>query len=228
MLQSELIRIALVEDNVINQNTFQQKVQQHANWKIIFIANNGDLCLQELKGLPAQNLPQIIFMDIEMPVLNGIATIATGKVLYPQVHFIVLSSFDDDDKIFEAIKAGAEGYLLKHENAATLKDAVTNVLEFSGAPLSPGIARKALQLLSKTSSIKETEKVSLPPEILSQREIEILQHTVNGLDAKRIGDILNISVYTVRKHISNIYEKLHVQSKAQIMKLAHNNKWFNL
>ncbi len=228
MLQSELIRIALVEDNVINQNTFQQKVQQHANWKIIFIANNGDLCLQELKGLPAQNLPQIIFMDIEMPVLNGIATIATGKVLYPQVHFIVLSSFDDDDKIFEAIKAGAEGYLLKHENAATLKDAVTNVLEFIGAPLSPGIARKALQLLSKTSSIKETEKVSLPPEILSQREIEILQHTVNGLDAKRIGDILNISVYTVRKHISNIYEKLHVQSKAQIMKLAHNNKWFNL
>ncbi|MEO8116606.1 MAG: response regulator transcription factor, partial [Bacteroidota bacterium] len=187
-----------------------------------------DACLQELEGLPAQNLPQIIFMDIEMPVLNGIQTIATGKVLYPQIHFIILSSFDDDDKIFEAIKAGAEGYLLKHESAATLKDAVTNVLEFSGAPLSPGIARKTLQLLSKTSSIKDTKKISAPPEILSQREIEILQYTVNGLDAKRIGDILNISVHTVRKHISNIYEKLHVQSKAQIIKLAHNHKWFKL
>ncbi len=228
MLQSEHIRIALVEDNVVNQNTFQHKVLQHANWKIVFIANNGDACLQELEGLPAQSLPQIIFMDIEMPVLNGIQTIATGKVLYPQIHFIILSSFDDDDKIFEAIKAGAEGYLLKHESAATLKDAVTNVLEFSGAPLSPGIARKTLQLLSKTSSIKDTKKISSPPEILSQREIEILQYTVNGLDAKRIGDILNISVHTVRKHISNIYEKLHVQSKAQIIKLAHNHKWFKL
>ncbi|MEO7209323.1 MAG: response regulator transcription factor [Chitinophagaceae bacterium] len=228
MFPTDIIRIALVEDNAVNRKTFQQKVQHHVNWKTIFIANNGDACLQELKGLPAQLLPQVIFMDIEMPGLNGIETIATGKILYPQIHFIILSSFDDDDKIFEAIKAGAEGYLLKHESAATLKDAVTNVLDFSGAPLSPGIARKALQLLSKTSSIKEAEKISLPPEILSQREVEILQHTVNGLDAKRIGDILNISVYTVRKHISNIYEKLHVQSKAQIIKLAHNNKWFNL
>ncbi len=228
MFPTDIIRIALVEDNAVNRKTFQQKVQHHINWKTIFIANNGDACLQELKGLPALLLPQIIFMDIEMPGLNGIETIATGKILYPQIHFIVLSAFDDDDKIFEAIKAGAEGYLLKHESANTLKDAVTNVLELGGAPLSPGIARKALQLLSKSFSKNETEKNSTPPEILSQREIEILQHTVNGLDAKRIGDNLHISVNTVRKHIANIYEKLHVQSKAQIMRLAHNNKWFNI
>ncbi|MGI8950285.1 MAG: response regulator [Chitinophagaceae bacterium] len=227
MSSNNFIRIALVEDNAVNRNTFQQKVQQLQNWKIIFIATNGDECLQELKGLPAQALPQIIFMDIEMPGLNGIQTIAAGKILYPQIHFIVLSAFDDDEKIFEAIKAGASGYLLKHESAASLKDAVTNVLEFSGAPLSPGIARKALQLLSKSFQEKSTKEISSPPEILSEREKEILQHTVNGLDAKRIGDILNISVFTVRKHIANIYEKLHVQSKAQIIKLAHNNKWFN-
>ncbi len=220
------IRIALAEDNAVNRNTFQQKIQQYDGWKIMFIAVNGEDCLQQLKGLPLHSLPQVLFVDIEMPALNGIQTIAIGKTLYPQIHFIVLSAFDDDDKIFEAIKAGAEGYLLKHETAASLKDAVTNVLEFSGAPLSPAIARKALQLLSKSSDEKRNKEIFSPPEILSEREKEILHHTVNGLDAKRIADILNISVFTVRKHIANIYEKLHVQSKAQIIKLAHNNKWF--
>ena len=227
MVLQNKIRVALVEDNAVNRNTFQQKVQQNESWKIIFIANNGDDCLKELKGLPAQVLPQVIFMDIEMPGLNGIQTIATAKTLYPQIHFIVLSAFDDEDKIFEAIKAGAEGYLLKHENAETLNDAINNILEFGGAPLSPGIARKTLMLLSKSSQKKSAKNLSEVPLALSDREKEILQYTVNGLDAKRISDSLNLSVHTVRKHIANIYEKLHVQSKAQIIKLAHKNKWFH-
>jgi DNA-binding NarL/FixJ family response regulator len=189
---------------------------------------NGENCLEQLKGMPENVLPNVIFMDIEMPGLNGIQTIAIGKTLYPQIHFIVLSAFDDDEKIFEAIKAGASGYLLKHESAASLNDAVVNLLEFGGAPMSPGIARKALQLLCSSVNEKIDRKASLIPETISEREREILQHTVNGLDAKRIANFLNISVFTVRKHIANIYEKLHVQSKAQIMKLAHNNKWFNL
>jgi DNA-binding NarL/FixJ family response regulator len=228
MIATGLIRIALVEDNVVNRNTFQQKVQHHSHWKIIFIATNGENCLEQLKGMPENVLPNVIFMDIEMPGLNGIQTIAIGKTLYPQIHFIVLSAFDDDEKIFEAIKAGASGYLLKHESAASLNDAVVNLLEFGGAPMSPGIARKALQLLCSSVNEKIDRKASLIPETISEREREILQHTVNGLDAKRIANFLNISVFTVRKHIANIYEKLHVQSKAQIMKLAHNNKWFNL
>lgn len=228
MIATGTIRIALVEDNAVNRNTFQQKVQHHSHWRIIFIATNGEDCLEQLKGLPENILPDVIFMDIEMPGLNGIQTIAIGKSLYPQIHFIVLSAFDDDEKIFEAIKAGASGYLLKHESAASLNDAVINLLEFGGAPMSPGIARKALQLLCASVNEKIDRKASLIPEIISEREREILQHTVNGLDAKRIAHLLKISVFTVRKHIANIYEKLHVQSKAQIIKLAHNNKWFNL
>ncbi len=228
MLPHDFTRIALVEDNAVNRNTFQQKVQQHADWKIIFVATNGEECLEELKGLPPNIMPQVIFMDIEMPKLNGIQAIASGKTLYPQIHFIVLTVFDDDEKIFEAIKAGASGYLLKHETAESLKDAVKSVLEFGGAPMSPAIARKALQILSKSVNEKNAKEVSSFPETISEREKEILQHTVSGLDAKRIADILNISVFTVRKHIANIYEKLHVQSKAQIIKLAHNSKWFNL
>ncbi len=220
------IRIALVEDNAVNRNTFLQKAKEQPDWKIVFIAPNGNTCLSELKGMPATVQPQVIFMDIEMPGLNGIQTIAAAKILYPQIFFIVLSAFDDDDKIFEAIKAGASGYLLKHESAASLRDAVINVLELNGAPLSPGIARKALQLLSKSSTPSTKKGNETLPEILSDREKEILQQTVNGLDAKQIGEMLSISVFTVRKHISNIYEKLHVQSKSQILKLAHTNKWF--
>ena len=220
-------RIALVEDNALNRRTFLQKAEEHKTWKIIFIATNGDECLNELKGLPTNLLPQIIFMDIEMPGLNGIQTIAAGKTLYPQIHFIILSVFDDEDKIFEAIKAGASGYLLKHESAEALQNAVRDVLEFEGAPMSPAIARKTLHLLSKSPEKSNTHFGNAIPLTLSEREKEILLHTVNGLDAKRISDMLFISVFTVRKHIANIYEKLHVQSKAQIIKLAHHNKWFN-
>lgn len=227
MTVSNTIRIALVEDNAVNRNTFLQKTREYENWEIIFVANSGDACLEELKGLPMAILPQVIFMDIEMPGMSGIQTIATGKILYPQIHFIVLTAFDDDDKIFEAVKAGASGYLLKYDTPAQLKDAITNVLEYNGAPLSPGIARKAMQLLSKASNEKIKEDKTALPLSLTERETEILQHTVNGLDAKHIAELLDISVYTVRKHIANVYEKLHVQSKAQIIKLAHNNKWFN-
>ncbi|MBA3649171.1 MAG: response regulator transcription factor [Chitinophagales bacterium] len=228
MLKNPVTRIALVEDNAVNRNTFQQKAQQNADWKIVFVATNGEECLEELKGAPLHILPEVIFMDLEMPGLNGIQTIASGKTLYPQIHFIVLTVFDDDEKIFEAIKAGASGYLLKHENASSLMDAVKNVLESGGAPMSPAIARKALQMLSKSSQRKNYKESFSIPETISEREKEILQYTVSGLDAKRTADILKISVFTVRKHIANIYEKLHVQSKAQVISLAHNNRWFNV
>ncbi|MFT3703963.1 MAG: response regulator transcription factor [Agriterribacter sp.] len=217
--------IALAEDNAINRNTFLQKINMLNGYKLSFVAKNGNECLQELKGLPFNALPQVIFMDLEMPELDGIQTIALAKSLYPQIHFIVLTVFDDDEKIFDAIKAGASGYLLKHENATALEDAMINILKYQGAPMSPAIARKALQLLSRSNAEIETKtEPNLPPAI-TEREKEILQQMVNGWDAKRIASALNLSVLTVRKHIANIYEKLHVNSKAQIISLAHKNNW---
>jgi DNA-binding NarL/FixJ family response regulator len=141
----------------------------------------------------------------------------------------VLTVFDDEETIFDAIRAGAAGYLLKDENAQAIRNAIENVIDFGGAPMSPAIARKALKMLSKsTSSIDMTEYTQHEIDaVLSQREKEILQHTIQGADAKRIAEILNISVLTVRKHIANVYNKLHVNSKAQIMHLAHERKWFN-
>ena len=217
--------IALAEDNVVNRNTFFQKINQLKDLEVLFVAENGHECLEALKGLPAHKLPKIIFMDIEMPGMDGIETIAIAKSLYPEIHFIVLTVFDDDDKIFEAIKAGASGYLMKHEPAPVLYDAITNVMEYSGAPMSPAIARKALQLLSHAEKISVESRGAIPSGI-SEREKEILQYSVNGWDAKRIALTLNISTNTVRKHIANIYEKLHVQSKAQVIQMAHKNKWF--
>jgi DNA-binding NarL/FixJ family response regulator len=220
--------IAFAEDNKLNRNTFMQKMSVLSGLKVVFSAENGDDCLEQLKGLPHHLLPQVIFMDLEMPSLDGIETIRIAKALYPQIHFLVLTVFDDDEKIFEAIKAGASGYLLKHEPATVLEHAVINVLETGGAPMSPAIARKALNLLGRSpepANPTVPSKAGMIPVNVTEREKEILQHMVNGWDAKRIASELDLSVLTVRKHIANIYDKLHVNSRAQVITLAHKNKW---
>ncbi|HEY0111359.1 MAG TPA: response regulator transcription factor, partial [Fibrella sp.] len=208
--------------------TFLQKANDLDGCEVVFIAKNGGECLESLRGLPPGRLPHVIFMDIEMPGLDGIQTIARAHHLYPPVHFLVLTVFDDDEKIFEAIKAGASGYLLKHEPAAVLHDAIHSVLEAGGAPMSPAIARKALTMLSKTTVAPEQPSLSqsTTPAELTTREVEILKHTVSGWDAKRIAATLDLSVLTIRKHVANIYEKLHIHSKAQVIALAHEEGWF--
>lgn len=220
--------IALAEDNPLNRHTFVDKISLYPDLEIVFIAEDGNDFLEQLKGLPYNKHPQVVFMDIEMPGFNGIQTINIARSLYNHIHFIVLTVFDDDNKIFEAIQAGAIGYLLKDESAVEINNAIINVLNYGGSPMSPAIARKTLQLLGKSSAPQsaETKAVEIDA-ILSDREKEILKQVIHGHDAKRIGEILNISVLTVRKHIANIYQKLHVNSRAQIIHLAHDRKWFN-
>jgi DNA-binding NarL/FixJ family response regulator len=224
MQNEELIRIALTEDNVICRKSFLQKAQMIPEWKIMFTAENSNDCMEKLQSLREDQLPQIIFMDIEMPGVNGSQTIAMAKSIYPQISFVALTVFDDDDKIFDVIKSGACGYLLKHEGHLVLKEAVTSVLEYGGSPMSPAIARKTLHLLSKVPEIAKEEHKQWPDSI-TVREKEILQYTVNGWDAKRIAVKLAISVLTVRKHTANIYDKLHIRSKAEIINMAHKNNW---
>jgi DNA-binding NarL/FixJ family response regulator len=219
-------RIALAEDNAVNRNTFMQKLKVSGKMELVFVAHNGNECLEQLKGLSHAGLPEVLFMDLQMPELDGIETIRIAKTIYPQIQFIVLTVFDDDAKIFEAIRAGASGYILKHEPAAILEGAVVEVLQTGGAPMSPAIARKALQLLSRASGPeKTTAPAQTIPVNITDREQEILQYMVSGWDAKRIASALQVSVLTVRKHIANIYDKLHVNSRAQVISLAHKNKW---
>lgn len=220
-------KVALAEDNAINRNTFLQKIAVLGNIQVVFVATSGTRCLELLKGMSLEKLPQVVFMDLEMPQLDGIETIRMAKSFHPRMHFIVLTVFDDEEKIFEAIKAGASGYLLKHEPALVLQEAVMNVLEYGGAPMSPAIARKALHLLSCTSMDTAKQIKNQLPEMITQREEEILKYMVKGWDAKRIGAELAISVLTVRKHIANIYDKLHVQSRAEIISMAHQHRWFS-
>ncbi|HNQ12734.1 MAG TPA: response regulator transcription factor [Bacteroidia bacterium] len=219
------MNIALVEDNPVNRNSFIQKMEPIEDVEISFISNSGIEFLEKIKKSPVAYFPQVVFMDIQMEELNGIETVSIAKALYPEIHFIMFTVFEDDDNIFDAIQAGASGYLLKHESASAIHLSIKEVLEYGGAPLSPAIARKTLQLLNRNSQ-NNSSKPNLSIDLLvSDREKEILLHMVNGYDAKRIAELSNISVLTVRKHIANIYTKLHVNSKAQVISLAHKNKW---
>ena len=132
----------------------------------------------------------------------------------------------DDDMIFEAIKNGARGYLLKDEKTSTIIEQIQQLLEIGGAPMSPLIARKALALLSRSSLMgNETQNEEVSNK-LSERECDVLKLLVEGRDAKAIAEKLFLSTHTIRKHIANIYTKLHVSSKAQVINLALQNKWF--
>lgn len=165
-------------------------------------------------------------MDIEMPVLDGIEAVAITKEIYPDVLCLMLTVFDNDDKLFEAIKAGACGYLLKDEKPVNILRAITEVVFEGGVPMSPRIAQKALLLLRNTNKPIEESKNEQADSLLSAREIEILQRIVDGLNYQQIGERLFISPHTVRKHTANIYEKLHVSNKASAIKLAIHKKWF--
>jgi DNA-binding NarL/FixJ family response regulator len=161
-------------------------------------------------------------MDLEMPEVDGVSAIGTASSLYPGVKFVVLTVFDDDDKIFRAIKAGACGYLLKEESGEVISEMLMNLWESGAGPISPSIAYKILQMVQvEKADSKVAAQVSAEIFQLSTRENEILQLLSRGLDCKEIGEKLFISNNTVKKHTISIYQKLHVNSKAQALRIAY-------
>ncbi|GCD77059.1 DNA-binding response regulator [Thermaurantimonas aggregans] len=210
-----MIKLALVDDKRINIQSLIDRIRHSPDFQIVFTASDGEDFLEKCKL--AKDLPDVVFMDIDMPVMNGIEAVSIASELYPSIKFIMLTVFDDDDKIFEAIKSGAVGYLLKEESADKLIQHVRDVVEFGVVPMSPRIARKTLQLLSRA----HVEVVKNKEDVLSEREVDILRHLINGLDYRQISERLFISPNTVRTHISNIYKKLHVNNKAQAIKIAY-------
>lgn len=217
------IRIAIADDKQINRTTVKDKLMSFAEIELVLEARNGHDFLEQMKELPRERHPQVALMDLEMPVLDGIQTIMQGSVAYPDIKFIVLTVFEDNEKIFEAIKAGAGGYLLKDDSAVNIIDAITNVVEYNGIPMSPAIARKTMEILRQSPTPASSNDGGSV--ILTEREMEILKEMVTGKNYKAIGEKLFISPLTVRKHTANIYEKLHVNSRAQIINLAYKNKW---
>jgi DNA-binding NarL/FixJ family response regulator len=219
------ISVGIVDDKSQNLRSFTERLNISDDIAISLTASSGNEFLDQMKKLPFRSHPLVILMDIAMPGLDGIETVRIAKLLYSHVHFLMLTVFDDDDKLFEAIKAGADGYLLKNEKLAVIIDCIVQLSETGSAPMSPRIARKTLDLLIKASlpgaEKKSTEKKDYA---LSDRETEILKLTVDGYGYKMIAERLFLSSHTVRKHIANIYNKLHVSSKAQAIKIATNNK----
>lgn len=219
--------IAIVDDKKTIRTALKERFEASDNYNVLFTAENGQDFLEKMMVARKTISPDVVLMDIDMPIMTGIEAVAKAKDIYPNTKFLMLSIFDEDDKIFEAIKAGANGYLLKDEPLEKIKEAIRNLLDDAGAPMSPSIARKALELLMNAKVNIDTTKTNNENEYnLTEREKEILKHLVDGLEYKEIADLTTTSPNTVRNHITNIYKKLHVTSKAQAIRMVINKKWF--
>lgn len=161
--------------------------------------------------------PDVILMDIEMPGMTGIEAVRTIKKAFPQIQILMQTVFEDDDRVFDSICAGASGYILKNHLNTKLVDAIME-LQYGGSPMSPSIARKVLNKLQQIPHHIIPEET--PDYQLTPREKEVLACIVNGLAYKMIADQLNISYETVRSHVKKIYEKLHVASLTEAVSKA--------
>ncbi|MBP94053.1 two component transcriptional regulator, LuxR family [Bizionia echini] len=211
------IKIAIVDDNSFLIKAVTEKLSFFEDLEVKFTATHGSDLL--LKLSENHNL-DLILMDIEMPILNGIESTEIVKQKYPHIKIIMLTVFDNDENIFNAIKAGADGYLLKEINAKDLYDGIQETIN-GGAAMNPSIAMKTLKLLRNPINIEN--KIDQDVIKLTQREVEVLEQLSKGLSYNLIAENLILSVGTVRKHIENIYKKLQVHNKLEAVSKAKKN-----
>jgi DNA-binding NarL/FixJ family response regulator len=210
------VKIAIAEDNNFLLKAILDKLVIYLDLEVKYHGFNGQELLDKLDKDPNVHL---ILMDIEMPKMNGIEAVEKVSQKYPQIKTIMLTVFDDDENIFRAIQAGANGYFLKEVDPPTLHQGILDTLE-GGAAMTPSIAMKALKLLRNPPNFEQPkEEISL-----TAREIEILEQTSRGLNYHQIGENLFISPKTVRKHIENIYSKLQVHNKMEAVQKAVKNR----
>lgn len=210
------IHIAIAEDNSFALKACVEKLSAQREFKLVFTAFNG---IELLKSVD-QHQVDLVLMDIQMPGMDGIEATAELKKLHPEIKVLMLTTFDDDENIFKAIMAGANGYLLKEADAENLRQAVIETLS-GGAAMSAGVAFKVLNLLRNPPQ-------NMLPQVadfgLTKREIELLNQLKNGLSYEQIATNLFISYGTVRKHIENIYRKLQVNNKTTALDVAVKNR----
>lgn len=220
-----MIYLAIVEDKKSIRLALEEKLNVPNQFKVLFTAQNGKDFLEQMTEARKSIEPSVVLMDIDMPLMNGIEAVLEGKKRYPSTKYLMLTIFDEDEKIFNAIKAGADGYLLKDEPSDAIKDAIISLINENGAPMSPSIARRALKLLMRSELDLKKERVNSNMEdwLLTEREKDVLLCLIEGLEYKEISQKLNISPNTTRNHVTRIYKKLHVSSQAQAIKLFHKD-----
>lgn len=210
------VRYAIVDDNSFLVHSTKEKLSFFNDFELRFTAADGKNCLDKLD---ANSNLDLILMDIEMPVMNGVEATEIIKKTYPQIKVIMLTVFDNDELIFNAIKVGADGYLLKDVGPESLKNGILDTLN-GGAAMTPSIAQKTLRLLRNPAEFQSVPKQDFQ---LTDRETEVLEQLGKGLSYTKIADNIFLSPSTVRKHIENIYKKLQVHSKLEAVEKAKKN-----
>lgn len=223
------IKIAIVDDSLEVLKNLESYFSDNSKIEIVFTCNNGKDFIKSCRKLKPAFLPEIVILDIDMPQMNGLETILQTRLFNDSIKFLMFTVFDDDEKIFEAIKNGASGYLLKEASKSKIEESLLEMQEFGAVPMSPSVARKALKMLSESKkpekqAIKESEILNS----LSIRETEILKLLILGKRYKEIAEETNISPNTVRNHIANVYKKMQVTSNLEAMNLAKSKKWFDI
>lgn len=204
------IRVAVYEDNHALREALEILISEAEGFVLSGAYPDCTLVEQDLREAEAD----IVLMDIDMPGRSGIEGAAIVKRNFPAVEVLMLTVFDDEDKVFGAVCAGANGYLLKKTPPDKILEAIEDLYN-GGAPMTPAIARKVLQLFPRTPAINsETDK-------LTPRELMVLQSLAKGNSYKMVAAELDISIETVRTHIKRIYEKLHVHSVAEAIAKAY-------
>lgn len=213
-----MIKIAIAEDSKDIRDNLVRVFDLLGEIEILAVAENGQELLDQLKnGIE----PEVILMDVEMPVMGGIEATKEVKKIYPDIPIVILTVVNQKDNVFNALKNGANGYILKGEKPKAIMEAIQQAKE-GRLPMTPEIAALTIEFFTiqqDTSTSKETYE-------LTKRETEILEFLCKGMSYKKIADECFISQRTVNTHIENIYRKLNVHNAVEANNLARKNRWF--
>ena len=198
------INVAIVEDVRGTRENLMELLKRAPGLKCVGTFATGEDALRELPKLA----PDVVLMDVNLPGINGVKCTAQLKAVLPKTSFLMLTAYDNSDLIFESLRSGASGYLMKNTEPDEIVHAIEQV-QAGGSPMSMQIARKVV------NHFQEIKKPSAEFEQLTPREMEILSLLAKGFMYKEIADQLKISLHTVRGHVHLVYEKLHVQSRSE-------------
>jgi DNA-binding NarL/FixJ family response regulator len=210
------IRIGIVEDQTPLLKRLLDHLRYYPDVDVCLTAQSGKAFLERLEGCHPERMPEIVLMDIELPGISGIETTYIVKERHPDLDVLMFTIFEDDERIFDAIQAGASGYLLKDEPIDTVVASIRD-MHAGGAPMSASIAKKVLAMMRQAAPAKPRDPAESD---LTDREAQILKELATGKTTAAIGDVFFLSPLTVKTHIKNIYKKLHVSSRAEATRVA--------